>query len=1207
MNSDQRITLTKALSAHVGAIAADLRAQMLVEGVVRDRAKRLHRDEQVGEDFDVWTDVLSRRAAVLWVLKTVYVRVLEDRGLVAPGRLLDPETQQLFEKLVPNLGETAFLSWVFRDLASPRGGLPELFAPQPAEVGVPADALSRSLIGFWRAKDADTGFQWSFADETFAGELMGDLYQDLDPVVKDRYALCQTPAFVRDFMLGQTLTPAIAELGADAVRVLDPACGSGHFLLDALRRLAKTTAAQHQDWAKRQVVDHALERVVGIDLNDYACALARARMVMTAAELAGVTSLGEAASFHPNVYWADGLEQVERDDDREAVQLDLLSPGNAPPPRAVLTRPHVRAVLRPLLKRKFQVVIGNPPYITERDPARKDYHREVVGQGKKKQRRYVTAYREYSLAAPFIERALQLAESGGRIGLIVGNNFMKREFGKPLIEDVLAKIDLELVVDSSQAFIPHHGTPTVILFAKNQKRSGNGGIRTVMGKRGDPGIPTDPSKGLAWTSLVGAVANIDFDNEFAVGAQVLFETMATYPWSLGPGGVVRHRLEAERRARLSELVQLPIGRAARIALEAVFLVDSPIHVSRSGMAPAHFTSHYRGAGIRDWYALSYELVWFPYSIPDGLRRVVPGSKEWAQDLNVLWRYRTPMAQRATFQGVMKDAELEWYEYMQFTRSLVATDQQISFANVATHNHFAFVQGRFVFNSKAPVVKLPPGSSKDEHLAVLGLLNSSVACFWMKQVFHCKGIRGEGGGTTAELWEQFFEFDATKLKLFPIPNGYTSVVPWARELDQIANRRHGRSVAWVLSGDDWRQAADLRAQLQARREADLVDLGLMVALQEELDWECYRLFAIDRQAKGQPPEHLDGIAPTWRPSEILLATRDRETRAAIERGEESTEIPTVWFERHRWEPILEVPAAASAHVRDRIAARRRRIDEVPELALIEQPTYKRRWYRPDHAAQEQAALGEWLGDRIEAEISQRGAKATSIAQLTATLEEDPRVHAVVELLTERKDYRLADVIAETVAADAVPQHPFHVYKPTGLSKRAAWERTWDEQRKEDAGLPAKPEVPPKYTGGDFLKPEYFRLRGKLDVPKERFIALTELPGRGAGETLYGWAGWTAAERIRAILSLDETCEDQGIPLDDRIALLDSAWRLVPDVVRGDAALGARLRAELAALVGPDGPSKPLLDAWKAKFPPPKTRGGGPRRAAKTTTDVEDEEE
>ena len=32
------------------------------------------------------------------------------------------------------------------------------------------------------------------------------------------------------------------------------------------------------------------------------------------------------------------------------------------------------------------------------------------------------------------------------------------------------------------------------------------------------------------------------------------------------------------------------------------------------------------------------------------------------------------------------------------------------------------------------------------------------------------------------------------------------------------------------------------------------------------------------------------------------------------------------------------------------------------------------------------------------------------------------------------------------------------------------------------------VPPRYTSSDFRKGVWWRLRGKLDVPKERFVSL-----------------------------------------------------------------------------------------------------------------------
>ncbi|MGV2336141.1 MAG UNVERIFIED_CONTAM: hypothetical protein LVR18_19215 [Planctomycetaceae bacterium] len=45
---------------------------------------------------------------------------------------------------------------------------------------------------------------------------------------------------------------------------------------------------------------------------------------------------------------------------------------------------------------------------------------------------------------------------------------------------------------------------------------------------------------------------------------------------------------------------------------------------------------------------------------------------------------------------MKDAGLEWYEYMQHTASAYRTPLSIAFAFVATHNHFVLDRGGKVF-------------------------------------------------------------------------------------------------------------------------------------------------------------------------------------------------------------------------------------------------------------------------------------------------------------------------------------------------------------------------------------------------------------------------------------------------------------------------------------------------------------------------------
>src|SRR4051794_32036568 len=75
----------------------------------------------------------------------------------------------------------------------------------------------------------------------------------------------------------------------------------------------------------------------------------------------------------------------------------------------------------------------------------------------------------YALTVPFMERFFGLAKHGtasqpaGWTGQITSNSFMKREFGSKLIEDFLSRQDLRLVADTSGAYIPGHGTPTVII------------------------------------------------------------------------------------------------------------------------------------------------------------------------------------------------------------------------------------------------------------------------------------------------------------------------------------------------------------------------------------------------------------------------------------------------------------------------------------------------------------------------------------------------------------------------------------------------------------------------------------------------------------------------------------------------------------------------------------------------------------------------
>ena len=88
--------------------------------------------------------------------------------------------------------------------------------------------------------------------------------------------------------------------------------------------------------------------------------------------------------------------------------------------------------------------------------------------------------------------------------------------------------------------------------------------------------------------------------------------------------------------------------------------------------------------------------------------------------------------------------------------------------------------------------------------------------------------------------------------------------------------------------------------------------------------------------------------------------------------------------------------------------------------------------------------------------------------------------------------------------------------SGLRKRAQWQDTWALQRREDLGESvSRIPMPPKYQSKDFLKSEFWRLRGAMDVPKERWISY---PGceRGADRSLLiAWAGWNHLQQATAL--------------------------------------------------------------------------------------------
>src|SRR5690606_10144532 len=138
----------------------------------------------------------------------------------------------------------------------------------------------------------------------------------------------------------------------------------------------------------------------------------------------------------------------------------------------------------------------------------------------------------------------------------------------------------------------------------------------------------------------------------------------------------------------------------------------------------------------------------------------------------------------------------------------------------------------------------------------------------------------------------------------------------------------------------------------------------------------------------------------------------------------------------------------------------------------------------------------------------------------------------------------------VVDESVPYLAAHRYTEQGLEKHAAWQHTWELQRREDAGeAVGEIPVPPKYDQKDFRSATYWRLRGKLDVPKERFISYPGCESDEDGEPVYGWAGWDHRQRAVALATLyTERKSQEGWPKERLQPLLAGILELLPWLVQ-----------------------------------------------------------
>ena len=1169
----------RALQKQVANLEADLKPTSLASDRLKIEWRAAKNADRTAATFETWVGERVTQVAVAWVLATVFVRFCEDNGLIEYPFIAGPGDRvqlaaDLQAKHYENHPESDDLGWLKAAI--------EALSVSPVVKGLfdrrhnpmwtiePSPQAIKALLAFWRETGEDGEIRCNLYDPSWDTRFLGDLYQDLSEAARKTYALLQTPEFVEEFILNYTLDPALEEFGLDpeppvghedlprGLRVIDPACGSGHFLLGAFKRLLSAWETAQPTTDRYDLVAKALSSVHGVDKNPFAAAIARFRLMLAAMRAAGVNRLTERVDFPINIAVGDSLLHGKGAPGRQG-EFDFDGEAGAWAYRTEDVEDYIKSC-HILEYGSYHVVVANPPYITVKDKAENESIRA----------RYESCSGKYALSVPFAERIFGLAILGaGYTGQITANSFMKREFGKKLIELFFPSVDVTYVIDTSGAYIPGHGTPTVILIGRRRFARSDSTIRAVLGVRGEPAQPDDPARGLVWQAIVNQVGVPGSESEWVSAADVPRDYFSKFPWSLSGGGAddVTSSINSAP-GLLRRHLSRAIGSASFPGQDEAFFLGTRWLQQRHVEAPFARVLII-GETVRDWGLTSDEEALVPF---DAEQRAVPFDVRtpWGKHL---WTLRRVLSSTTGFGGeTREDAGEPWWTWYRWVPERYGTLLSITFAFVATHNHFVLDRGGKVFNRSAPVIKLPESATEDDHLALLGVLNSSTACFWLKQVSQNKGNGGIGGGIGDESWEPRYEFTGTKLEEFPLAP--TLPLEFGRQLDALAQQLT--------------RAASKDEEERIR--------GRMIALQEELDWDVYHRYGLlaDEQAEDliAKPVSVPNLKLGQRAFEIVMARR-------MERGE----LETQWFARHRSTPITEIPKDWPEEYRRVVERRIEVIESNRNIGLIERPECKRRWQSEPWEDREARRRTTWLLDKCEDRslwYDGGDPRPMTVNRLADRLRTDPEVVATARQL-KGPDADLADVLKEIIADEHVPFLAAYRYKPSGLDKRAQWERTWDLQREEDAtGKRLNIPVPPKYVGTDFARQSYWRHRGKLDVPKERFISYPGAsPDSDSGSLLIGWAGWDHKEQAAALISLvDDRATTDGWQTDRLTPLLAGLLELMPWVRQWhhdiDRAYGQSPAEAYDAYLTTERESRHLTEATLRTWTPPQSvRGRRPR--------------
>lgn len=700
------------------------------------------------------------RAVQLIIDRIVFLRIAEDRGLEHYGDLREAGTtrnaydnlQAMFVK-----SDQRYNSGLFH-LAAEKGRLD-------------ADALTPGLVIrdhvlapfitslYWPAGPYDFSL--------FPPDVLGHVYEQFlgkvvhletshkavieeKPEVRKAKGVFYTPSPVVEAIVASTLDPLLAKatpkkLEEQGLRVCDPSCGSGSFLIQVYQylldwHLAYYAAHSPSKWsAGKSPRIHKIEgawrlttperkrlllaHVFGVDIDPQAVEVTKLSLLLKVLEGETDGSLYEQTElFHERV-----LPDLGNN-----VKCGNSLIGNAIhfAPQASLDSEFERRVNAfdwdvefPAVASGtgFDAIVGNPPWLMA------GYY--VSESVEYLRRHFRTATGKFDLYYLFLEQTLRLLSPRGRFGMIVPNKLFHTGAAKALRNLLLTDARLELIQD--------FGTEKVFLGATNYS--------CVL-----VGTKDKPTKKVAFQSLL---ADLTVQESFEVDQS----TLASGNWNFQDETAAKLFGKLKGKFQTLDSLVSRFGTGLQTGSDKL-LTLTPADAKSRGIESAVLTKLVRGRDIRAYHLFTEgaKVAVFPYK-REGSQFKLLSQVELKKYPNA-WRYlseqKTRLASRIWFDKSAEALSGAWYGHMYVEQLQFLEIPHLLTPALSRDCNFAVGSGDLFATGTAGVTSIIPKPSDIALEYFLGVLNSSITKAWL----HAHSPVFQGG---------YRKFSAPYLKQVPI--------------------------------------------------------------------------------------------------------------------------------------------------------------------------------------------------------------------------------------------------------------------------------------------------------------------------------------------------------------------------------------------------------------------------------------------------------